>query len=41
MPVEFIYLINVWISISSSGLEQGICKETNVTNGLLMLKISP
>lgn len=37
MPLEFRFLINVWISISRSGLEQDVYKETN---GLLILKIS-
>lgn len=41
MLLEFRFLINVRITISRSGLEQDVCKETNVTNGLLMLKISP
>lgn len=29
------------VSIRRSGLELDVCKETNVTNGLLILKISP
>lgn len=41
MPLEFRFLMKAWISISRSGLEQDVCEETDVTNGVLMLQISP
>lgn len=41
MLLKFRFLINVGISIHRSGLEQDVCKETNVTNRLLILKICP
>lgn len=40
MPLEFRFLIEAWISISRSGLEQDVYGETDVTNGVLMLQIS-